>query len=148
MKNNKGFSLVELIVVIAIMAILAAVAIPTFATFINRANEASDIDLMNNIEYAAELAYAAEDKNITKIEVFLTKENGTVNSVKIYVDNSATADMEVKQTGNTGTAKEKEMKELIAGTIDWNYEFKAKVADLKENTNWSTAWNLSNTPAT
>ena len=35
MKNNKGFSLVELIVVIAIMAILAAVAIPTFGYSVN-----------------------------------------------------------------------------------------------------------------
>lgn len=50
-KNNKGFSLVELIVVIAIMAILAAVAIPTFAHFITKANEASDAELLNNINY-------------------------------------------------------------------------------------------------
>ena len=49
--NNKGFSLVELIVVIAIMAILAAIAIPTFAHFITKANEASDAELLNNINY-------------------------------------------------------------------------------------------------
>ena len=60
MKNNKGFSLVELIVVIAIMAILAAVAIPTFATFIKKANVASDESYMNDIEYAVELTLAKE----------------------------------------------------------------------------------------
>lgn len=49
--NNKGFSLVELIVVIAIMAILAAIAIPTFAHFITKANEASDAELLHNINY-------------------------------------------------------------------------------------------------
>ena len=58
--NNKGFSLVELIVVIAIMAILAAVAIPTFATFIKKANVASDESYMNDIAYAIELALANE----------------------------------------------------------------------------------------
>ena len=49
--NNKGFSLVELIVVIAIMAILAAIAIPTFAHFITKAHEASDDELLHNINY-------------------------------------------------------------------------------------------------
>ena len=56
MKNNKGFSLVELIVVIAIMAILAAVAIPTFAHFITKAEQASDDDLLHNINYIFEAA--------------------------------------------------------------------------------------------
>ena len=60
MRNNKGFSLVELIVVIAIMAILAAVAIPTFAGFITKANKASDESYMNDIEYAIELALAKD----------------------------------------------------------------------------------------
>lgn len=58
--NNKGFSLVELIVVIAIMAILAAVAIPTFASFITKANKASDTSYMNDIAYAINLALAKE----------------------------------------------------------------------------------------
>ena len=56
MKNNKGFSLVELIVVIAIMAILAAVAIPTFAHFITKANQASDDELLHNINYIFTIA--------------------------------------------------------------------------------------------
>ena len=60
MRNNKGFSLVELIVVIAIMAILAAVAIPTFAGFITKANKASDESYMNDIAYAIELDLAEE----------------------------------------------------------------------------------------
>ena len=69
MRNNKGFSLVELIVVIAIMAILAAVAIPTFATFIGKAQVASDVDFMAQVNSAAELAYATETAGITSIVV-------------------------------------------------------------------------------
>ena len=42
MKNNKGFSLVELIVVIAIMAILAAVAVIGVSVYIPKAQQASD----------------------------------------------------------------------------------------------------------
>lgn len=48
--NNKGFSLVELIVVIAIMAILAAVAVVGFSMYIPKAQQASDKQLIADIE--------------------------------------------------------------------------------------------------
>ena len=54
--NNKGFSLVELIVVIAIMAILAAVAVVSFSLYIPKAQQASDEQLLGDIEYAMTLA--------------------------------------------------------------------------------------------
>ena len=53
--NNKGFSLVELIVVIAIMAILAAVAVVGFSLYIPKAQQASDKQMVGDIEYAFEL---------------------------------------------------------------------------------------------
>ena len=61
MKNNKGFSLVELIVVIAIMAILAAVAVVSFSIYIERANDAADFEYLSNLTYFAEL-YAIENQ--------------------------------------------------------------------------------------
>ena len=66
MKNNKGFSLVELIVVIAIMAILAAVAIPTFASFITKAQDASNVQEVSDLVYAAELACMEYEVDVTK----------------------------------------------------------------------------------
>ena len=61
MKNNKGFSLVELIVVIAIMAILAAVAVASFSIYIERANDAADMEYLSNLMYLAQL-YAIENQ--------------------------------------------------------------------------------------
>jgi prepilin-type N-terminal cleavage/methylation domain-containing protein len=55
-KNNKGFSLVELIVVIAIMAILAAVAVVSFSVYIQKAKEANDLEYESNVKYFAQLA--------------------------------------------------------------------------------------------
>ncbi len=79
-KNNKGFSLVELIVVIAIMAILAAIAIPTFAHFINKANEAADDQLLHDINYifqAACLENGVDINDVTAAEITYSPDEGT-----------------------------------------------------------------------
>lgn len=66
--NNKGFSLVELIVVIAIMAILAVTLAPRLTQYIDRSRKASDQEVVNTIYAAAKLAYAEapiSDQTIT-----------------------------------------------------------------------------------
>ena len=55
--NNKGFSLVELIVVIAIMAILAAVAVVGFSFYIPKAQMAGDRQTVNEVIDGIELYY-------------------------------------------------------------------------------------------
>ena len=42
-KNNKGFTLMEMLIVVAIIAILVAIAIPSFTTQLEKAREAADI---------------------------------------------------------------------------------------------------------
>ncbi|MBR1470060.1 MAG: type II secretion system protein [Lachnospiraceae bacterium] len=48
-KNNKGFSLVELIIVIAIMALLVAIITPSLIQYINKAKKAVDITTAESI---------------------------------------------------------------------------------------------------
>lgn len=54
--NNKGFSLVELIVVIAIMAVLVAVLAPQFTKYIDRSRQSNDATTVAGIVTAAEVA--------------------------------------------------------------------------------------------
>lgn len=42
--NNKGFSLVELIIVIAIMAVLVGVLAPQFLKYVEQSRESADLD--------------------------------------------------------------------------------------------------------
>ena len=41
-KNNKGFTLAELLIVVAIIAVLTAIAIPVFTSQLERSREATD----------------------------------------------------------------------------------------------------------
>ena len=49
MKNNKGFSLVELIIVIAIMAILVGVLAPNLIKQLEKAKVSSDLELCDSV---------------------------------------------------------------------------------------------------
>jgi len=63
MKNNKGFTLIELIMVTIILGILAAVAAPRMLGTIQSAEEAAEVGVITALRAAVE-SYA-EDKHIT-----------------------------------------------------------------------------------
>lgn len=59
-KNNKGFSLVELIVVVAIMAVLMAVLIPTLVRNVEKSRLQKDKSAISELREAVVLAMAEE----------------------------------------------------------------------------------------
>ncbi len=66
--NNKGFSLVELIIVIAIMAILIAVLAPQYIKYVEKSRESADLDNWQSVLSAMQVAYADVDNPVTSAQ--------------------------------------------------------------------------------
>lgn len=66
--NNKGFSLVELIIVIAIMAVLIGVLAPQYLKYVERSRVSTDLDNIAALESAFQV-WATE---ITGTDLFTT----------------------------------------------------------------------------
>lgn len=81
-KNNKGFSLVELIVVIAIMAVLVGVLAPQLIRYVEKSRESTDIQNCDNIVTALKAYYADKDNPAETVVVALTTDGVTVKEGK------------------------------------------------------------------
>ena len=84
--NNKGFSLVELIIVIAIMAILAGAIAPALIKYIDKSRKSNDVSSAKTIKTAVETALGTED-----VYEFLTGNAQTADYVFAVVPGATSA---------------------------------------------------------
>lgn len=86
-KNNKGFSLVELIVVIAIMAVLMVILAPAMLRYVEKTRVQKDESAISEVANAAELAlgeetiYSSIPAGTTSIQLTITDGAAIVDSV-------------------------------------------------------------------
>ena len=77
--NNKGFSLVELIVVIAIMAVLIGVLAPQFLKYVEKSRQSTDVQNVQELKTAIEV-YVADTGTDTGCTITVTGgASGTVS---------------------------------------------------------------------
>ncbi len=69
MKNNKGFTLVELIIVVAIIAVLATVLAPQYLQYVERSRESNDLQIAQQIIDATIISIADPENDVPPNEV-------------------------------------------------------------------------------
>lgn len=143
-KNNKGFSLVELIIVIAIMAILAGVLAPQFVKYLDKSKVSTDIQNAQQIASAMAAQYADDASSaspmfttypLTNLDVTTEKTDDSNeakaqeviggnpqvkvnNNYKFYV--SVTEKGVVTVTAGAAADSAKELYPDVATDSDWN----------------------------
>ena len=114
-KNNKGFSLVELIVVIAIMAVLVGILAPQLINYVEKSREATDIQNCDSIA--------------TALKTYFADQEGVGGTVTVTV--KATGNMEIAPDG-TNAATEANVETALS-----NAGFAKDSTNLK-GTKWAT----------
>lgn len=88
MKNNKGFSLVELIIVIAIMAVLIGVLAPQYLKYVEKSKAQSDLTAMGEVYDAVKIAVSDPDlqSSIASTTLTITATGVEYGSVDVIGD--------------------------------------------------------------
>ncbi len=110
--NNKGFTLVELIIVVAIIAVLAAVLAPQYLRYVERARQSNDLQVATSIMRATTAAIS--DPQV-----------GVASSSTVYIRWQTTASsgqtLTASFAGYGGTSATNLLNE-IAATMGWAEE--------------------------
>ena len=111
-KNNKGFTLVELVIVVAILAILVGLLAPQYTKYVEKSRKAADVDNMNEMVKAVQVYEADTDNDTltpseTAYTITMTATTTTVSdalkkAVEEYVPDYASKKLKSKKWGTAG----------------------------------------------
>lgn len=118
-KNNKGFSLVELIVVVAIMAVLMGILVPTLVKNVEKSKKQKDASAIEEIR--STMVTTLADPTYSDIEATIVYDGTTidVDTPKTITPVKPITDAEVKTF----------LTAVSADVKDWKFTSKAYKAD-------------------
>lgn len=92
-KNQKGFSLVELIIVIAIMAVLVGVLAPAFLRYVEKSRKSADVSAIDSIMSAMEACAIEPGLKMANGDKIIADFNDTAGKITFRVTVAAGTDV-------------------------------------------------------
>lgn len=89
-KNNKGFTLVELVIVIAILALLVGLLAPQYTKYVEKSRRAADASNMNELVKVVQV-YAGDTDNELPAGIYTITISDTKGGSKIEASGTATS---------------------------------------------------------
>lgn len=118
-KDNKGFTLVELVIVVAILAILVGILAPQYTKYVEKSRQSADASNLENIVKGFKVAAADTDYNIipngqdvdTKFQILMDADGTTITpDTKVPTEGKTWKDALKEYTGYDFSAKQKDIK--------------------------------------
>lgn len=116
-KQNRGFTLMELMIVVGIVCILAAVAYPTYTNSVIRGNRSEGMALLNNAVSAQEKFSSQNTRYATTLAELRLPANSTNNLYRLDIVPSAN----VAQFSFTATPIGKQLGDTECATLGINH---------------------------
>ena len=111
-KDNKGFTLVELVIVVAILAILVGLLAPQYTKYVEKSRKAADASNMDELVKVVKV-YAADPANDLEVGNYVIEVSATKGT-----------QASVKKDGNTVEVLEKELTNSVPKWQDTNTKSK------------------------
>ena len=117
-RDNKGFSLVELIIVIAIMAVLVGVLAPAYLRYVEKSRKSADIQAIDAVMRAMEVAAIDPSLNVTdgtymKVQLVNNRPSAATDFIYSADDTNAKVGTELFATIGEYQLKSKDWKKII-----------------------------------
>lgn len=132
--NNKGFSLVELIIVIAIMAILIVVLAPQYLKYVEKSRNSTDLQSATEFKDACEIWAADPEAGENSTTAFKKGDTFTITVTSTGIGTVPAAVQSALDNAGVSTSKFK-----CVSKTNWTQ----MVLDLKVNDNGSITWTYS-----
>ena len=128
-KNNKGFSLVELIIVIAIMAVLIAILAPAFIRYVEQSRQKADLSAVDDVIKAVKTSAASSE---------ITIPSGTTGA-KVEITTSGTnPDAALQKALENSDVDDAKLKSSEWGTVTIQFTTSGGAVDAKVTSNGTT----------
>ncbi|MEC7306126.1 pilin [Vibrio crassostreae] len=129
--NQKGFTLIELMIVVAIIGVLSAIAVPAYKDYVSKSEASSALATLKSLQTPAELTFQEEGALSSAISALgVSSGSNTLGTLSISNVGSSTVSPAILFTFNGGSLNNATLTLSRDATTGWACAKSTTVPDL------------------